>query len=512
MSTLLNSLLTTFSKPRANSEQKKSTSARVITKKSKPAKITKQKQDPNLLKEARDTAREIISLAREEAERVRSQAQNDAKQARRSLDDYQSKLNSDANDLSTRAANLTSKEQLLEDKSANLDSKLEEVKVVKKSQVEKLEKIASLTRAKAKEILLEAVDKKITHDVAARLRAAEDNIKANVDEKARELLVDSMYHGATDYVAEFTISTVKIPNDDVKGRIIGKEGRNIKAFEKFSGVDIDMDETPGEVRLSSFHSVRREIARVALERLIKDGRIQPTRIEEYLDKSRREIEKVMYEEGKQLCHAVSAFNVPSDLVGLLGRFKFRSSYGQNMILHTLEETKIGMKLAEEAGANIEIVRMGCLFHDIGKVLEEEGSHVELGVKLLKKYQIDQAIIDTVAQHHEDEEYTSQESILVYIADAISGSRPGARYENYDEYVTRLTAIEDIAKSYKGVDHAFAIQAGREVRVILDPSLATDDEAIRMASDIRDEIKEKLTYPGTVTVNVIRETRVTQVAK
>ena len=344
------------------------------------------------------------------------------------------------------------------------------------------------------------------------MRVAEDEYKQGSDDKARELLVDSMYHGATDYVPEYTVSTVKIPSDDVKGRIIGKDGRNIKAFEKFTGVDIDMDETPGEVRLSSFHSVRREIARVALERLIKDGRIQPTRIEEYVAKSRREIEKVMYEEGKKLCHAVSAFNVPTDLIALLGRFKFRSSYGQNMILHTLEETKIGMKLAEEAGANVEIVRMGCLFHDIGKVLEEEGSHVELGVKILKKYNIDQRIINTVAEHHEDEEYTSQESIIVYIADAISGSRPGARYENYDEYVTRLTAIEDIAKSYKGVVHAFAIQAGREVRVILDPSQASDDDAMRMASDIRDEIKEKLTYPGTVTVNVIRETRATQVAK
>lgn len=511
MSTLLNSLLTTFGKP-ASKPKGKIVQQKVASKPKKAKKQKQPKQDPVLINQAQDTAREIISLAREQADQLRNQATSDAKQTRQSLDDYQNKLNTQSSDLSARAANLTTKESLLDTKDNKLSSKLEEVEIVKKSQVEKLEKIASLTRAKAKEILLEAVDKKITHDIADRLRIAEDQIKEGVEDKARELLIDSMYHGATDYVPEYTVSTVKIPSDDVKGRIIGKDGRNIKAFEKYSGVDIDMDQTPGEIRLSSFHSVRREIARVALERLIKDGRIQPTRIEEYLAKSRREIEKVMYEEGKKLCHAVSAFNVPSDLVALLGRFKYRSSYGQNMILHTLEETKIGMKIAEEAGADVEIVRMGCLFHDIGKVLEEEGSHVELGVKLLKKHNMDQRIIDTVAQHHEDEEYTSQESVIVYIADAISGSRPGARYENFDDYVERLTAIEDIATSYKGVVHAFAIQAGREVRVILDPSLATDDEAIKMASDIRDEIKEKLTYPGTVTVNVIRETRATQVAK
>ncbi|MBT7913008.1 ribonuclease Y [Candidatus Bathyarchaeota archaeon] len=510
MSTLLNSLLTTFNKP-VGKDLKKPSKLKSLKKQPKPKK-TKPQQDPALINQAQETAREIIAFAREEADKIRAQVKHDSEANRQSLQDFQAKLNTQSQDLTTRTSSLDSKEQAIADKNAKLDQLQQEVADVKKSQVEKLEKIASLTRAKAKEILLEAVDKKITRDVADRLRVAEDEYKQGSDDKARELLVDSMYHGATDYVPEYTVSTVKIPSDDVKGRIIGKDGRNIKAFEKFTGVDIDMDETPGEVRLSSFHSVRREIARVALERLIKDGRIQPTRIEEYVAKSRREIEKVMYEEGKKLCHAVSAFNVPTDLIALLGRFKFRSSYGQNMILHTLEETKIGMKLAEEAGANVEIVRMGCLFHDIGKVLEEEGSHVELGVKILKKYNIDQRIINTVAEHHEDEEYTSQESIIVYIADAISGSRPGARYENYDEYVTRLTAIEDIAKSYKGVVHAFAIQAGREVRVILDPSQASDDDAMRMASDIRDEIKEKLTYPGTVTVNVIRETRATQVAK
>ncbi len=320
-----------------------------------------------------------------------------------------------------------------------------------------------------------------------------------------------MYHGATDYVAEYTISTVKLPNEDIKGRIIGKDGRNIRTFEKVTGVDLDMDESPGEVRLSSFDPVRREIARVALERLIKDGRIQPTRIEEYVARAKRDIDKVIFEEGKKLCHAVGAYQVPRELMALLGRFKYRTSYGQNMIAHTLEETKIGMKLAQEIGANVDVVRLGCLFHDIGKVINEEGSHVELGVKVLKKYRIDPRVIATVAQHHEDEEFSSIESVIVYIADAISGSRPGARYENYEEYVKRLQSIEEIAKKHAGVADAYAIQAGREVRVIVDPQQLSDDDIVKLAHDIKTEIQKTMTYPGTVTVNVIRETRATDVA-
>lgn len=512
MSTLLNSLINTLGKSRSKRPQ-------VVEKKVKPPKPQKpakvkvvQPPSPALQNQAQETAREIITFAREEADKIRAQAREEIKSLRDSLTDLQRKLTEQSSDLDRRQAGIAARENVLEDKQKELEKIKLDLQELKQKQVEKLEKIASLSKDKAKEILLEAVDKKISKDVADRLREAEDEIKEGIDDKAQELLVDAMYHGATDYVAEYTISTVKIPDDDVKGRIIGKDGRNIKTFEKVTGVDIDMDETPGQVRLSSFNSVRREIARVALERLIKDGRIQPTRIEEYVTKAKRDIERIMYDEGKKLCHAVGAYNVPHDLVTALGRFKYRSSYGQNMLAHTLEETKIGMKLAAEAGANVDIVRMGCLFHDIGKVVEDEGSHIELGVKLLKKYNIDQRVIDTVAQHHEDEEYTSRESVLVYIADAISGSRPGARYENYEEYVTRLTSIENIAVSKKGVVDAFAIQAGREVRVIVNPAEATDDEAIRLASEIRDEIKEKVTYPGTVTVTVIRETRASQVAK
>lgn len=504
MSLLLKSLLSTFHK---NAKSKSPSPAPKVAPPKPP------KPSSTLATEAQSTAKEIIAFAREEADKIRTTAQNEMRELQNALRAQEEKLRRAEDNLVARSSELDNKNHQISDRLAAIEATKNEITELRIKQVEKLEKISSLSKEKAKEILLAAVDKKMAKEVADRIREAESEIKDTVEDKARDMLVDAMYHGATEYVAEFTISTVKIPDDDVKGRIIGKDGRNIRTFEKVTGVDIDMDETPGEVRLSCYDGVRREVARVALERLIKDGRIQPTRIEEYVSKAKRDIEKIMYEEGKKLCHMVGAYNVPQELIGMLGRFKYRTSYGQNMLAHTLEETKIGINLASEVKANVDIVRLGCLFHDIGKIVtDEEGSHIELGVKLLKKYKMPQAVIDCVAQHHEDEEFSSKESILVYVSDAISGSRPGARYENIDEYVKRLTSIEDIAMSKTGVIEAYAISAGREVRVIVDPGRATDDEAIRLASEIRDEIKANVTYPGTVTVTVIRETRAQQVAK
>lgn len=507
MSLLLKSLLNTFKK------NKDKVLAKPVVKKVEVAKPKAVAENPAITKEAESTAREIIAFAREEAEKIRSSAKIEMDVLKNTLKGLEDKLKRDEQQLLSRQGEVTRSETMLSSKRSEIDKLKEEIEDLKKKQVEKLEKISGLTRDKAKDVLLEAVDKKLTREIAEKIRDAEAKIKEEADAKAQEILVDTIYHGATDFVAEYTISTVKIPDDDVKGRIIGKDGRNIRTFEKVTGIDIDMDETPGIIRLSSYDGVRREIARVALDRLIKDGRIQPTRIEEYVAKAKRDIEKIMFEEGKRLCHAVGAFNVPQELMSMLGRFKYRTSYGQNMLAHTLEETKMGMKLAAELKANVDVVRLGCLFHDIGKiVVDEEGSHVELGVKLLQKYNVPKIVVDCVAQHHEDEEFTSKESILVYVADAVSGARPGARYENIEEYTTRLHAIEDIAMSKKGVVEAFAISAGREVRVIVDPGMATDDESVRLASDIRDEIKAKVTYPGTVTVTVIRELRAQQVAK
>ncbi len=512
MSILLKSLLATFNKA------KKATVA-VKPAKVEPAKSTEPKkakaalENPEILKQAESTAKEVLAFAREQADKIRETARVEMQALQSTLKNQEDKLKRAEDAIASKEHELAKKDNDIKDRLAQIEATKLEITELRAKQVEKLEKIGGLTKEKAKEVLLSAVDKKLARDVAERIRIAEDEIKESVEEKAQGMLIDAMYHGSTEYVAEFTISTVKIADDDVKGRIIGKEGRNIRTFEKVTGVDIDMDETPGEVRLSCYDGVRREVARVALERLIKDGRIQPTRIEEYVAKARHDIEKIMFEEGKKLCHMVGAYNLPTDLIAMLGRFKFRSSYGQNMLAHTLEETRIGMNLAAETHANVDIVRLGCLFHDIGKIVtDEEGSHVELGVKLLEKYNMPKAVVDCVAQHHEDVEFTSKEAILVYISDAISGSRPGARYENVAEYVKRLKAIEDIAMSKPGVTEAYAISAGREVRVMVDPGKATDDEAVRLASDIRDEIKAKLTYPGTVTVTVIRETRAQQVAK
>ena len=510
MSTLLKSLLATFNKSKTGNTAKPK---EVKVQKPQAKKEIAKAENPELLKQAENTAREVLAFAREQADKIRETAKVEMQALQSTLRAQEDKLKRAEDAIVAREGDLARKNAQIDTRLAEIEKTKAEMVELRVKQVEKLEKIGGLTKEKAKDILLEAVDKKLARDVAERIRVAEDEIKESIDEKAQGLLIDAMYHGSTEYVAEFTISTVKIADDDVKGRIIGKEGRNIRTFEKVTGVDIDMDETPGEVRLSCYDGVRREVARVALERLIKDGRIQPTRIEEYVTKARHDIEKIMFEEGKKLCHMVGAYNLPTDLIAMLGRFKFRSSYGQNMLAHTLEETRIGMNLAAETHANVDVVRLGCLFHDIGKIVtDEEGSYVELGVKLLEKYNMPKAVVDCVAQHHEDTEFTSKESILVYISDAISGSRPGARYENVAEYVKRLKAIEEIAMSKNGVTEAYAISAGREVRVMVDPGKATDDEAVRLASDIRDEIKAKLTYPGTVTVTVIRETRAQQVAK
>lgn len=465
-----------------------------------------------VIREAQAKAREIILEAKDEALKIRESSEAKSREIDQRLRDKQVSFDQKEHELVRQEAVLSEKERFLTKLEQENTETKSDIEKLKKRLIDKLEEISSMTRDQAKDQLLQAVEKRSAKDIALKIKEAEEKAKEEADAKAQEILIDAMRHGATDYVAEFAVSTVELPSEDIKGRLIGKEGRNIRAFERATGVDLDLDEQPGVVRLSSFDSVRREIARQALKRLIADGRIQPTRIEEYVERAKKDIEKVMFEEGKKLCLAVGAFNVPHDLMAYLGRFKYRSSYGQNMIAHTLEETKIGIALAKEVGADVDTVRLGCLLHDLGKVVtEEEGSHVELGVKLLKKYSLPETVIDCVAQHHEDTPFTSKEAILVYIADAISGARPGARFENYDEYVKRLDSLEAIAKAFKGVSEAYAIQAGRELRVIVDHKSLGDDETVVLADKIRDRIKNEMTYPGTVTVNVIREIRASAVA-
>lgn len=403
-------------------------------------------------------------------------------------------------------------EKKLLEKQEKLDAEKEKFEEEKKEllkkrdeYLEKLQKASGLTAEEAKQRLLEEVEKKEAQLVAKIIREKEEEAKLTADKKAQEILVDAMRHGAINYIAEYTVSTIKIPDEEVKGRIIGKEGRNIRAFEQATGVDIDLDEE-GIIRLSSFDQVRREIAKRALEKLLKDTRVQPFRIEEIIAQTKQEVEKIMLEEGEKLAHAAGVFNLQTELISTLGKFKFRTSYGQNLIVHTLEETKIGVHIAEEIGADANIVRLGCLFHDIGKVLEGDGSHVKLGVEYLKKFNIPQTIVNCVAEHHEDKPFSSIESIIVHIADSISGARPGARYEDYENYVKRLTDMEAIAKKYEGVDDAYAFEAGRELRVIINPGKLDDASTTLIARKIQEEVSKALAVPGEVKVTAIREFR------
>ncbi len=443
-------------------------------------------------------AKEMILEAKDEAIRIRHQAEDEARRKMEIVD--------------RREGAQEEREKLIHTRQMEIDEKLRKLDELKTEHLKKIESVAKLTHEEAKRIILDELKGKLKEEIAKEIRESEDQAREEADSKAKDILVDAMRHGATEYVPEYTVTVIKITDEDMKGRIIGKEGRNIRAFETATGVDVDLDEE-GVVRLSCFDPVRREIARVVLERLLRDGRVQPGRIEDLVEQVKKELERIMFEEGQKLCHAVGVFNLPAPLIATLGRFKYRFSYGQNMIAHTLEETKIGIALAREVGADVNVVRLGCLLHDIGKVvMDKEGNHIELGVELLKKFGIPQKVIECVSQHHEDVPFSSVESVLVYIADAISGSRPGARYENYDEYIKRLTDLETIAKSHSGVKESFAFQAGRELRVIVDPSGVDDATVTTLARDIKNEIEEKVTYPGQVKVTVVRELRVSEIAK
>lgn len=409
------------------------------------------------------------------------------------------------NDLIALEKKLFEKEEKLEREREDLDKEKMGLAKLKDQYGEKLEKISSLSSDEARRELLKEIEEKEVQTIARIIKEKEEEAKRTAEKKAQEILLDSMRHGAVSYIAEYTVSTVKIADEDLKGRIIGKEGRNIRAFESATGVDVDLDEE-GIIRLSSFDQVRREIARRALEKLIKDTRIQPFRIEEIVNETKKEVEKIMLEEGEKLAHEVGVFNLPSELLSILGRFKFRTSYGQNLIVHTLEETKIGVHIASEINADVNIVRLGCLFHDIGKVVEGEGSHVKLGVDLLKRFQMPEAVINCVWEHHEDKPFSSMESVIVYIADAISGARPGARYEDVEEYAKRLKDMEEIAKKYEGVDDAYAFEAGRELRVIINPGKLDDSQTTLVAQKIREEVSRSLAVPGEVKVTAIREFR------
>ena len=413
--------------------------------------------------------------------------------------------NTSQQDLVTLEGKLIERQEKLEKKQEDIAKLQEQVEKKREEYVEKLSKISGLTREEATKQVLAEAEKSASQMLAKIIKEKEEEAKRTSDKRSQEIVLDSMKHGALKFVPEYTVSIVKVPDEEMKGRIIGKEGRNIRAFEQATGVDVDLDEE-GIIRLSSFDQIRREVARRSLEKLLKDTRVQPFRIEEVIKETQRELDKVMLEEGEKMAAEIDVYNLPADLYPILGRMKFRTSYGQNLLVHTLEEAKIGIHIAAELGANADIVRIGCLFHDVGKVLEGEGSHVKLGVELLKKYNFPETIINCVAEHHEDKPFSSVESIIVHIADAISASRPLARYEELEKYTTRLQDMEKIAKKYEGVEDAFAFQAGRELRVIVDPGRMDDAATTVISRKIQEEVSRTLAVPGEVKVTAIREFR------
>lgn len=405
---------------------------------------------------------------------------------------------------------LIQKEKTLDNQTRDLKTKADQLDDLYRKQLEKLETISGLDVEKAKQLIISSTEKKMSTWIAKKIEEARDELKQREEELAKEILVDGLQHGITDTVAEYTVSTISLPDEKIKGKIIGREGRNIRSFEKATGVELELDET-NDIRISSFDSTRREIARLSLEKLIKDGRIQPVKIEQVVAQTKTEMDKILLNEGKRICQEVGVFNLPVEIMKIIGKYKFRFSYGQNLAKHTVEATKIAVAIAGELRADITTVRLGTLLHDIGKVItDQEGTHVELGVDLLRQYKLPQAVINAVAEHHEEKAFTSVESAIVYVGDAASGARPGARYEVHEEYLKRMKNIEEAAKGFPGVTSVAAYQAGREVMVIVEPSQVSDADATVLSQNIADKLEEEAKWAGQIKVTVIRETRTSSV--
>ena len=478
---------------------------------------------------AEDKAREIIDEAikaadakkreaslevKEETIKARHDFEKETKERRAELQKYEQRVLSKEETVEKKATTLERKEQSLASKEKNIETEKAQLQELQAKHLQELERISGLTSDQAKEQLLSAVKEDVKHETAMYVKEMETRAKEDARKKAKEYVVTAIQKCAIDHVAETTISLVQLPNDEMKGRIIGREGRNIRSIENATGVELIIDDTPEAVVLSSFNPVRREIARIALEKLIVDGRIHPARIEEMVEKATKEVETMMREEGEAATLELGVHGIHPELVRLLGRMKFRTSYGQNALKHSMEVAQLSGLLAAEIGVDVRMAKRAGLLHDIGKSIdhEVEGSHVELGVNLCKKYKENPIVINAVASHHGDEEPESLIACLVQAADAISAARPGARSETLESYTTRLKQLEEIADSFQGVDKTFAIQAGREIRVMVVPEQISDDDMILLARDISNQIEENLDYPGQIKVNVIRESRVVDYAK
>ena len=466
------------------------------------------------IKTAESKKREALVEAKDEIFKLRSDADREIKDRRNEVTRQERRLQQREESLDKKSENMEKKEEQLAGKLREAEDRLAEAEGVKKQQFELLEKISGYTADQAKDYLLQNLENELTHEKAVRISQMEARLKDEADQKAREIISGAIQRCASDYVSEVTVSVVPLPNDEMKGRIIGREGRNIRALETAAGVDLIIDDTPEAITLSSFDQARREVARMTLERLIADGRIHPARIEETVEKCRRELELSMKREGERAVMEVGIHGIHPDIVKLLGRLKFRTSFGQNVLNHSLEVSYLSGLLAGEMGVNVTQARRAGLLHDIGKALDHEieGSHIQIGVEIARKYKENPAIIHAIEAHHGDVEPKTPLAFIVMAADAISAARPGARRENLESYIKRLENLEEISCSFEGVENAFAVQAGREVRIMVKPDAISDDQLILLARSITKKIEEELDYPGQIKVNVIRESRAVEYAK
>ena len=466
------------------------------------------------IKTAETRKKETLIEAKEEIHRQRQETENDLRERRKEVQRQENRIQQKEESLDRKMDNLEAKEEKLAERAKEIDAKMEECEQLKRSQMDMLEKISGLSKEQAKTQLLDMLEGDLTHEKAVKIMEYEQQTRDDADRLAREIIGHAIQRCAADHSSEATVSVVALPNDEMKGRIIGREGRNIRAIENATGVDLIIDDTPEAITISSFEPIRREIARVTLEKLITDGRIHPARIEETVQKATAEVSAVIKQEGERAMVESGVHNLHPELIKLLGRLHFRTSYGQNVLNHSLEVCHLSGLIAAEMGADVTMAKRAGLLHDIGKAIdhEQEGSHIQLGVEAAKKYHESEGVIHAIAAHHGEIEAKTVVACIVQAADAISAARPGARRENIENYIKRLEKLEEIANSFSGVESSFAIQAGREIRIIVKPDQVSDDQMTIIAHDIAQKIENELEYPGQIKVNLIRENRAVDYAK